>query len=118
MAFFWVALLYAIVYAPTLSLVNAVVFKNVPDTNEFPELRVLGTIGWIVAGMSLRLFIRPGEPVNNRPILLAAVLSLVLGAVSFLLPNTPPTAAGGEIPFLKALEMFTDPQAAIFFVGR
>jgi nucleoside transporter len=116
-AFFWVALAYALVYSPTLSLVNTVVFKNVPDTTQFPELRVLGTIGWIVAGMSLKLFIRPGEPVNNRPILLAAALSLLLGACSFALPDTPPSAAGGEIPFIKAVEMFKDPQAAIFFVG-
>jgi nucleoside transporter len=116
--FFWVSLAYAIAYSPTLSLVNTIVFRNVPDTNQFPELRVLGTIGWIVAGMSLRLLIKPGQPMNNRPILLAAVLSFVLGGLSFALPHTPPTPdASGEIPFLKAMEMFNDRAAAIFFVG-
>jgi nucleoside transporter len=116
--FFWVSLAYAIAYSPTLSLVNTIVFRNVPDTNQFPELRVLGTIGWIVAGMSLRLLIRPGEQMNNRPLLLAAVLSFVLGGLSFALPHTPPTPdAGAEIPFLQALGMFRDPAAATFFVG-
>jgi nucleoside transporter len=114
-AFFWVALFYACVYSPTLTLSNTVIFNAVPQTLNFPEIRVLGTIGWIVAGLSLRLLIKPGQEVNNRPILLAAALSFVLGAFSFFLPQTPPTAdAAGEIPFLKALRMFQDPSAAVF----
>ncbi len=92
--FFWVALLYALVYTPTLSLSNAVVFANVPTSLDFPEIRVLGTIGWIVAGLSLRLFIKPGQQVNSSPLLLGAVLSLILGAYSFFLPHTPPLASG------------------------
>jgi len=94
MLFFWVALGYALVYTPTLSLSNAVVFANVPTSLDFPEIRVLGTIGWIVAGLSLRLFIRPGQQVNNSPLLLGAALSLILGVVSFFLPHTPPLASG------------------------
>jgi MFS family permease len=93
--FYWVALIYAIVYAPTLAIVNSIVFANVPDaTRDFPTIRVLGTIGWIAAGMSLGLFIKSGEPMNNRPLLLAAGLSVVLGVFSFFLPHTPPRASG------------------------
>lgn len=94
MLFFWVALGYALVYTPTLSLSNAVVFANVPTSLDFPEIRVLGTIGWIIAGLSLRLFIKPGQQVNNSPLLLGAVLSAILGAYSFFLPHTPPLASG------------------------
>lgn len=94
MLFFWVALGYALVYTPTLSLSNAVVFANVPTSLDFPEIRVLGTIGWIVAGLSLRLFIKPGQQVNNSPLLLGAVLSAILGVVSLFLPHTPPLASG------------------------
>lgn len=94
MLFFWVALGYALVYTPTLSLSNAVVFANVPTSLDFPEIRVLGTIGWIVAGLSLRLFITAGQQVNNSPLLLGAVLSAILGVYSFFLPHTPPLASG------------------------
>jgi nucleoside transporter len=114
-SFFWVALAYALVYSPTLTLSNTVIFKNVPESLNFPEIRVLGTIGWIAAGLSLRLFIKPGQQMNNRPLLLAAGLSLLLGVYSFFLPHTPPAAdVAGEIPFVKALRMFQDPPAAVF----
>jgi MFS family permease len=92
--FYWVTLLYALVYSPTLALSNAVIFATVPATTSFGELRVMGTIGWIAAGLSLRLFIRPGQAVNNSPLLLAAALSLALGIFSFFLHDSPPLAAG------------------------
>src|SRR5947209_12693181 len=67
--FYWTALAYSVVYSPTLTLSNTVIFANVPSSiDNFPELRVLGTIGWIVAGLSLRLLIKPGQSVNNRPL--------------------------------------------------
>jgi nucleoside transporter len=124
-AFYWTALAYALVFSPTLVLVNSIVFRHVPDAaRDFPTIRVLGTIGWIMVGLSLRLMIRPGEPVNNRPLILAGVLSLVLGVYSlatlvtkeYTLPATPPLAtATGEIPFVKAFSLLQEPSFAIFY---
>lgn len=115
--FYWVALAYALVYSPTLSIVNSIVFRHIEDgERDFPTIRVLGTIGWILAGLSLKLFIKPGQPVNNRPILIAASLSAVLGVFCFFLPHTPPLVdASGDIPFLKAFELLADPSFAVFF---
>lgn len=124
-AFYWTALVYALVYSPTLILVNSIVFRHVPDaTRDFPTIRVLGTIGWILAGLSLRLLIRRGQPVNNRPLILAGVLSVILGVYSLLtfvtpeytLPPTPPLAtATSEIPFVQALSLLRDPAFAVFY---
>jgi nucleoside transporter len=97
--FYWVAFFYALAYSPTLGLVNSIVFAHDTDifgglANEgFPWIRVFGTIGWIAAGLSHAFLLKKGEPVNEKPLLLAAVLSVLLGLFAFTLPATPPAAA-------------------------
>lgn len=114
--FYWVALTYALAYSPTLALTNAVVFTHIPDSErDFPSIRVLGTIGWIAANLVLKVLLKPNQPVNNRPLLLAAGLSGILGAFSFFLPNTPPQSKASAFPFLDALELLKEPSFATFF---
>ncbi len=96
--FYWITFAYALVFAPTLSLVNSIVFAHDQDIfggaagEGFPWIRVFGTLGWIAAGMSHALFLKKGEPVNERPLLLACVLSVMLGLFAFTLPETKPAA--------------------------
>jgi MFS family permease len=48
---FTITFAYSLVFNPTLSVINSLTFRNVPDgERDFPGLRVLGTIGWICAG--------------------------------------------------------------------
>jgi nucleoside transporter len=111
--FFWVTLLYSLLYTPTMTtLTNALTFSHVPDSNDFPLIRVFGTLGWIAANLSLKLLLKPGQPMNNRPILLAAGLSFCLALFSFWLPHTPPHA--GASP-LEAFALLKEPSFAIFF---
>lgn len=115
--FFWVLLAYALLYNPTIALTNSVCFAHVPDaTRDFPGIRVLGTIGWIVVNLAYLPLLKSGEPVSNLPLYLAAGLSAILGVYAFFLPNTPPKKEAGEMfPFLKALALLREPSFAIFF---
>lgn len=99
--FYWVLLLYAICYMPTLAIANAVAFNQLDNPGkEFPKIRVLGTIGWIVAGLIIG-FLKV-EP-TNVPLLIGSGASFLLGIYAFTLPNTPPKAKGEPISVGKLL---------------
>lgn len=112
----WVTFAYALVYNPTLTIANSLAFANIKDSTHFAWVRVFGTIGWIAAGVAVDYLLPTGSAMTNRPLLMAAGLSLVLGVFSFLLPHTPPSGKQGDaLPFLRAFGLLRDPSFAIFF---
>ena len=90
-------LIYMILYMPTLALVNSVSFRQMTNpSKEFPQIRVLGTIGWIIAGLTIGWLGLEQSGNLGITFQLAAAASAILGIFSFTLPNTPPVKQKGE----------------------
>lgn len=120
---------YMIAYMPTLALVNSVSFNQMSNpATEFSPIRVFGTIGWIIAGLSISYIFKWDSPdaVANGALrntfLMTGMASLILGIFSFTLPKTPPkgkqegvTVSG--ILGLDALKLLKDRNFLVFFVS-
>lgn len=122
---------YMLLYMPTLSLVNSVSFRQMKNPEkEFSGIRLWGTIGWIVAGLSISYLFKwdSGQGISDgllqNTFLMAAIASLVLGLFSFTLPKTPPVkvqdaekASISQVLGLDAINLLKDRNFLVFFVS-
>ena len=118
--FYSTLLLYALCYMPTLALSNSLSFCQMKEpAREFPAIRVLGTIGWIVAGLVVG-FLRLED--TAHPMQIAASVSFVLGLYCLFLPHTPPSRATDRVTVrdvlgLDALQLLRERAFAVFTIG-
>lgn len=130
-SFFPYVLGYMILYMPTLALVNSVSFRQMTNPEkQFSTIRIFGTIGWIVAGLSISFLFKwdSTEGVENgllrNTFLMASIASLVLGLFSFTLPKTPPVKISSEekpslssMIGLDAVKLLKDRNFLVFFIS-
>ena len=121
------SIIYSVLYMPTLALSNSITFAHIDNQeNDFPKIRIWGTIGWIVASWIFPMiwlqtnlnfqwmppFIVGAEVPNVTSRLADALkfsglISITYGAFCFLLPHTPPKKDATEkLAFKKAFELF------------
>lgn len=93
---FWL-LVYNGAYISTLALANSIGFAHMANPDEqFPRVRVWGTVGWIVAGLSITFVL--GALVENveatdLPMKMAAACSVLLGVRTVCQRVLPTTSA-------------------------
>ena len=118
--FYAVLMAYALCFMPTLSLSNAISFRQMREpAREFPPIRVLGTIGWIIAGLFIGTL---GLEATAMPMRIAAAGSLALGWFCLALPHTPPAQVALRVTVrdvlgLDALRLLRDRSFAVFVLG-
>jgi nucleoside transporter len=118
--FYPVLLVYTLCFMPTLALTNSLSFHQMKSPEkEFPGIRVLGTIGWIVAGLIIGWLRVEASAFQFQ---LAAGASALLGVYSLFLPHTPPAKLGHRVEIrdilgLDALQLMKERSFAIFVLG-
>ena len=121
---------YMIAYMPTLALVNSVSFRQLANPEKsFSSIRVWGTIGWIVAGLTISFLGWDSEGgiqegLLRNTFLMASVASLVLGVFSFTLPKTPPVGRSveqqrtlSEVLGVDAIKLLGNRNYLVFFIA-
>jgi len=122
-------LCHMLCYMPTLGLTASLSFHHLArGDQQFPLVRLWGTIGWIVAGFILAFGFTQvvgGEkiPAGTRAVqfVLGGGASVLLGFYSFFLPCTPPPKAGHPIDlrdmlFLDAWAQFKSTSFLVFMI--
>ncbi len=118
-AFFWTMLLYCMTFTPTLALANSISMRQMRDpATEFPPIRVLGTIAWIVVTNLIGLM---GWGDKTAIFYASMFTSLAIAAFSFALPKTPPLVKGpvtaGQVVGKDAFSLLKDNSYRIFFIA-
>jgi nucleoside transporter len=110
---------HALCYMPTLGLSSAVALHHISNPEKvFPIVRVLGTIGWIVAAYVITYGLTDGDK-SIYQFWVVGGASAALGLYSFMLPHTPPPLAGkkvsvGQILGLDALSLLKERSYLVF----
>jgi nucleoside transporter len=123
-----VLLAYSLCYMPTMALSNAVAFRQMKDPKQdFGSIRVLGTFGWIVAGLVIgslipRVFTGHAVEATAIPVRVAAIFSFIMAVYSLTLPDTPPLRKGhgfklSNIFPAEAFSLFKDRNFAVFAIA-
>jgi nucleoside transporter len=117
--FFYLILAYCITFAPTLALTSSIAMQQMTSPEkEFPGIRVLGTVAWIVV-TNIVGFYGFGDKVTIFQ--LSMYSAIVLGVLAFFLPDTPPkpttSTSVAQILGLDAFKLFKDRSFAIFFLS-
>ena len=117
-------------YMPTLGLTTSMSFHHLESQEkQFPIIRVLGTIGWIVGNIAVSLLatgskdagdFAPGDESAGQ-FYMAGGAAIVLGLYCFTLPHTPPPSRGtkpsiGKILGTDSLVMLRQPAYLVFIV--
>ena len=106
----FISLLVAMLaYMPSWSLTSSIAMAHLPS-EQFPKVRVFGSIGWVASGIFSVIFIKflniefDG---TNIPFYCGAGVSLFAAFTNLTLPNTPPLAKGKKVSVIEAFGLGT-----------
>ena len=120
---YWIMLLNAMVYMPTIALNNTVSYtilkqKGLNIVKDFPPIRVWGTVGFIMAMWVVDLC---GWSLSPLQLYIGSIAAFILGLYAFSMPSCPPAKIAKKRTVastlgLDAFVLFKQPKMATFFI--
>lgn len=146
--FFGLMLVHCLLYVPTISITNQIAFAHLKDSKDFGFVRAGGTLGWILAAWPFTFIladwsaVRAANPhglVNwlgtvlgaslqgaalvdavRWTFVVAGIASLLLAALSLILPHTPPKKAGEagaeKLAWAEAFKLLKHPYVLVLWL--
>ena len=113
----WIVMMFiaGLMFMPSIPLLNAILFKHIPNKDKASLVFIFGTIGWILVNLA----IGKDKTFNfGNFYQLDGALAIFLALYALTLPNTPPEgAASGGDPFgFKAFKLFGKFQFFLFIL--
>jgi len=110
-------------YMPSWGLTSSIAMVHLP-AEQFPKVRVFGSIGWVISGLFSVIFIKFLKidfDGTNIPFYCGAGVSLFAALTNLFLPNTPPLAKGKKFSFIDAfglgtLKLMKDRNFSVFII--
>jgi nucleoside transporter len=110
-------------YMPSWTLTSSIAMAHLPS-EDFPKIRVFGSIGWVISGLFSIIFIQvfnTGFDGTHLPFYCGAGVSFLAAFFNFSLPDTPPLAKGKKATLIDAfglgtLQLMKDRNFAIFII--
>jgi len=120
---YWIMLLNAMVYMPTIALNNTVSYtilkqKGMDVVKDFPPIRVWGTVGFIMAMWVVDLC---GWSLSPLQLYIGSAAAFILGLYAFTMPSCPPAKSQKKRTLISSLGLdafvlFKQPKIATFFI--
>ncbi|RIJ50731.1 MFS transporter [Maribellus luteus] len=110
-------------YMPSWSLTSSIAMAHL-DSEQFPRVRIFGSIGWVASGIFSVVFIRVLNidfDGTNLPFYCGAAVSFIAILANLSLPDTPPPAKGQKGSLidtfgLRTIELMKDRNFAVFIL--
>ncbi len=108
---------HALLFIPTLSVANSVLFSAMRNPQqEYGRIRLGGTFGWMTASWPA-VFLLSDDPMAVRnTFVVAAITSGILAAFSLTLPHTPANRAAKGLAWWQAIKTLAIPFVFVLWI--
>lgn len=116
-AFLFFMWAHAILFVPTISVANSVLFAAMKNPkSEYGRVRLGGTFGWMAASWPMFFLLSDDPMAIANTFLVAAIASLIFAGFSLTLPHTPANRTAPGLAWWQAIKTLSIPFVFVIWI--